>query len=54
MYKVSAFIPYGSTYFKTIRKSIAVVMMTKLENSTAMALKDGKNKTGLEIKQHKT
>lgn len=29
-------------------------MMTKLENSTAMALKDGKNKSGLEMEQHKT
>lgn len=29
-------------------------MMTKLEKSTAMALEDGKNKSGLEIKQHKT
>lgn len=29
-------------------------MMTKLEKSTAMAFRDGKNKAGLEIKQHKT
>lgn len=27
----------GNTYFRTIRKSTAVVRMTKLENSTAMA-----------------
>lgn len=54
MYKVSTFIPDGITYFKTIRKSTAVVMTTKLEKSTAMTLKDVKNKTGLEIKQHKT
>lgn len=33
---------YGATYFKTIRKSTAVVMMTKLENNTAMAFIEGK------------
>lgn len=54
MHKVSAFILYGTTYFKTIRKSTAVVMMTKLEKSTAMALTDRNNTTGLEVKQHKT
>lgn len=32
---------HGATYFKTTRKSTAVVMMTKLEKSTAMALTDG-------------
>lgn len=30
------------TYFNTIRKSTAVVMMTKLEKSTAMAFTDGR------------
>lgn len=42
--KTEYYILYGATYFKTIRKSTAVVMMTKLENSTAMALIEGKEK----------
>lgn len=55
--KTEYYILYGATYFKTIRKSTAVVMMTKLENSTAMALIEGKEKKikhGLDIRQHKT
>lgn len=41
------YILYGATYFKTTRKSTAVVMMTKLENSTAMALTEGEKQKWL-------
>lgn len=55
MLRTECYILSGATYFKTIRKSTAVVMMTKLENSTAMALTEGKGKKpGLDITQLKT